>query len=127
MLQQFHKSGKLNKLTKDKLNQVANDFENLPIKFMNFHGASNIDQIMTAMDSAVFQDDLQHIIIDNLQFMMPRIGGSATSDSSSSTTSGTESESRSKDNVFTEKMIFQDKVIDKLRSFATTKNVSHLH
>jgi hypothetical protein len=49
MMQQFHKTGKLSKLSKAKLHQVANDFEALPIKFLNFHGATNIDQVRAAL------------------------------------------------------------------------------
>lgn len=32
---------------------------------------SSLSQIIEAMDHAVNKDDVQHIIIDNLQFMMP--------------------------------------------------------
>ena len=31
-----------------------------------------MSQVLEAMDFAVYRDDVQHIIIDNLQFMMPR-------------------------------------------------------
>lgn len=54
------------------------------------------------MDYSVYKDDIQHIIIDNLQFMMPR---------------GTT-------NRFVDKFDYQDSVIDKFRKLATEKNVS---
>jgi len=41
---------------------------------MNFHGGSDLEDVIEAMDFAVYQHDVEHIIIDNLQFMMPRSG-----------------------------------------------------
>ena len=71
MLRQF---GGMNIKTMDheKLERLADDFETLPLKFMNFHAGSDMSQVLEAMDFAVYRDDVQHIIIDNLQFMMPR-------------------------------------------------------
>ncbi len=123
MLQQSYKYGHLHLIDDDKLEQVATDFEALPLQFMNFHGSTAIDevlshlisfscfvcschciQILDAMEYAVYKDDIQHIIIDNLQFMMPRGPGVTAK------------------HAF-EKFDFQDAVIDKFRRFATEKNV----
>lgn len=64
------------------------------------------------MDQAVYRDDVQHVIIDNLQFMMPdtplpAIGmGGKTSSSSAF-----------------EKFDYMDSVVNRLRKFATEKDV----
>ena len=57
------------------------------------------------MDYSVDKDDVQHIIIDNLQFMMPR--GTTRS--------------------YVDKFDYQDSVIDKFRKLATEKNVSYFY
>ncbi len=49
------------------------DFESLPLHYMNYYGATAIEQVLETMEYAVDKDDIQHIIIDNLQFMMPRL------------------------------------------------------
>lgn len=81
------------------------DFESLPIQYMNYYGSTPIDTVLETMEYAVDKDDIQHIIIDNLQFMLPRTSIKPTS------------------NAF-EKYDLQDFVLDKLRLFATSKNVS---
>lgn len=53
------------------------------------------------MDHAVYTDDIQHIIIDNLQFLMPSDFGKK----------------------FNDKYEYQDFIIDRFREFATEKNV----
>ena len=70
MLTQYYGSGDLKLLTSEQLHKVLIDFEALPLRFMNFHGGSDIDQIIEVMDHAVYQDDINHIIIDNLQFLI---------------------------------------------------------
>lgn len=45
MVQQSHKEHKLSDLSEEMLNKVANEFEELPIQFLNFHEATNIDQV----------------------------------------------------------------------------------
>lgn len=45
MLQQSYKHGALNTLSEEKLQQVASDFDALPIQFMNFHGSTAIDEV----------------------------------------------------------------------------------
>lgn len=62
------------------------------------------------MDCAVHNDDVQQIIIDNLQFMMPVM----SSTSSSGLKQGFE------------KFDYQDYVIYQLRKFATERNVRFL-
>lgn len=109
MLTQYYGSGDLKLLTSEQLHKVLIDFEALPLRFMNFHGGSDIDQIIEVMDHAVYQDDINHIIIDNLQFMSPRRIQSSIDIYQS--------------NKF-EKLDFQDYIIDRFRKFASDKNVS---
>ncbi len=45
MVQQSHKEHKLSDLSDEMLNKVANEFEELPIQFLNFHAATHIDQV----------------------------------------------------------------------------------
>lgn len=37
---------------------------------MRFHGGTDVDAVLDAMDYAVYAKDVQHIILDNLQFML---------------------------------------------------------
>ena len=54
------------------------------------------------MDIAVYRDDISHIIVDNLQFMMPRRHTGRSS---------------------LDRFEAQDMVLDKFRKFASEKNV----
>lgn len=107
MLQQYLGAGDIALLDQVKLNKLADDFEMLPIKFMNFHGGSDIDEIIEAMDYCVYRDDTQVIILDNLQFLMPRVVAN----------------SRRPPTGF-ERFEYQDVAIDKFRKFASEKNVN---
>lgn len=48
----------------------SEQFERYPMYFMNFFGSTNVDDVLDAMDYAVYAYDVRHIVIDNLQFMM---------------------------------------------------------
>ena len=52
------------------LNEVAECFEDLPLYFLRFHGSTVVDQVIDAMDYAVYVHDVTHIVLDNLQFML---------------------------------------------------------
>lgn len=41
----YHKTAALNSLSADKVQAVANDFEALPLRFLNFHGSTHIDKV----------------------------------------------------------------------------------
>eukprot|EP01035_Chromulina_nebulosa_P018279 gene18279-23956_t len=105
LLNQYY-GNDISSLSDDMLLQLFSDFEQLPLKFMNFHGGSDIDQIIDVMDSAVYSHDIHHVIIDNLQFMTPR-------NYDSNMIKGT-----------LERINIQDLMIDKFRKFATDKNVN---
>ncbi|KAL9655841.1 hypothetical protein ABK040_000903 [Willaertia magna] len=80
---------------------ASEQFSELPIYFLNFYGSTNIDELLDAMDYAVYVYDVGHIIIDNLQFMF------STSDHSN----------------YLNRFELQDRAIEKFRRFATTRSV----
>lgn len=51
---------------------MADRFQALPLSFMRFHGGTDVDAVLDAMDYAVYANDVQYIILDNLQFMLTR-------------------------------------------------------
>ena len=87
----------------ENLNALADRFENLPMHFLRFHGGSDIDEVLDAMEYAVYVYDTEHIILDNMQFMLTR---SANAKGGS-----------------WEKFDVQDIAIEKFRKFATQHNV----
>lgn len=88
------------------IESIADKFENLPLYFMSFHGSSDVDDVLDAMDYAVYVHDVEHIILDNLQFMLSR---------ASMTTNGNRG--------YFDKYDMQDGAVEKFRRFATERNV----
>ena len=86
---------------KEILEGIADRFSELPLHFMRFHGGSEVDDIVDAMEYAVYVHDVEHIILDNLQFMMNRNLGKGAFD----------------------KFDAQDMAVDIFRKFATRHNV----
>lgn len=78
---------------------AADAFETLPMYFMRFFGSTDVDEVLDAMEYAVYAYDVQHILLDNLQFMMSGQGRGF------------------------DKFERQDAALDKFRRFATQKNV----
>lgn len=83
------------------LHQLADRFSALPMYFMKFHGGSDLEDVLDAMEYAVYVSDVEHIILDNLQFMI----------------------SRNSLNKSFDKFDIQDIAIEKFRKFATDRNV----
>ena len=85
------------------LNALADKFETLPMYFMKFHGGSDVDHVLDAMEYAAYVHDVEHIILDNMQFMISRqtIGKGSSYD----------------------KFDMQDIAVEKFRKFATDYNV----
>jgi twinkle protein len=83
------------------LHQLADRFSALPMHFMRFHGGSDLEDVLDAMEYAVYVSDVEHIILDNLQFMI----------------------SRNSLNKSFDKFDIQDIAIEKFRKFATDRNV----
>ncbi len=79
----------------------AEMLEKFPLYLLKFHGSQNIDEIMNTMNYAVYNFDIQNIVLDNLQFMV----GSPTS------------------GKHLNKFDYQDEIIQKMRKFATEKNI----
>jgi twinkle protein len=78
----------------------ADKFQTLPMYFLRFFGSTDIDQVLDAMDYAAYVHDVEHVVLDNLQFMLSgqNKGGY-------------------------DKFDAQDRALSKLRQFATSKNV----
>ena len=77
----------------------ADRFTQLPLFFLRFYGSSEVEQIVDAMEYAVYVHDVEHVILDNLQFMLSGQGRGI------------------------EKFDAQEHAIEIFRSFATRKNV----
>lgn len=84
----------------DEFDYWADEFEKLPIYFMTFHGQQSIKIVMDAIDHAQYVHDINHVIIDNVQFMM-----------------GMADEPKHIDRFWK-----QDAIIASFRTFATRKN-----
>ncbi|EED86397.1 predicted protein [Thalassiosira pseudonana CCMP1335] len=86
------------------LTSLADKFESLPMYFMKFHGGSDVDDVLDAMEYAAYVHDVEHIILDNMQFMISRqsVEGKGSS---------------------FDKFDMQDIAIEKFRKFATEYNV----
>ncbi|XP_038047111.1 twinkle protein, mitochondrial-like isoform X2 [Patiria miniata] len=54
----------------DKFDKWADKFEMLPLYFMTFHGQQTMKAVIEAMSHAVYVHDIEHVIVDNLQFMV---------------------------------------------------------
>ena len=88
------------------LNALADRFESLPLYFLKFHGTTEVDGVIDAMDYATYVHDVEHIILDNLQFMLTRDYKSSRSYAG-----------------YYDKFDMQDIALEKFRKFATDRNV----
>lgn len=108
LLQQYSRGPLLSETNQSKEKQIeaieviADKFQDLPLYFMKFHGGSDVDDVIDAMEYSVYVHDVQHIILDNMQFMMSR-------------------NTRGFSNF--DKFDMQDIAIEKFRRFATEHNV----
>ncbi|OEH77393.1 DNA polymerase [Cyclospora cayetanensis] len=50
--------------------RVADSFAQLPLWLLRFHGSTSVEEVLDAMDYAVYAHDVGHVVIDNLQFML---------------------------------------------------------
>lgn len=48
-------------------NALADRFEELPLYFMRFHGGSEVDEVLDAMEYAVYVNDVEHIVLVGYQ------------------------------------------------------------
>jgi twinkle protein len=54
----------------DLFDEWADRFEELPMHFLRFFGSTDVEQVLEALRYAVYVYDVQHIVLDNLQFML---------------------------------------------------------
>lgn len=104
LLRQFSGKPLLDSITDNSMlefENYANQFEALPIYFMTFHGEQQIKVVMEAIEHAQYVHDINHVIIDNVQFMM----------------------GMSDDSKHIDRFWKQDVIIAAFRTFATKKNV----
>lgn len=84
---------------RNEFEHYSDKFQQLPLYFLNFYGSTNVDQVLDAVDYASYVHDVQHVVLDNLQFMM---SGQA---------------------LGYEKFDLQDRIMEKFRNAATRKNI----
>jgi len=68
MLQQ-HAQRNLKGCSDDEFDAAADAFEGLPLWFLTYYGSTKLDNILDAMEYAVYAYDVRHVVLDNLQFM----------------------------------------------------------
>lgn len=68
MLNQFAKTDLTQKT--ESLEYFINEFDKLPLKMMKYYGATDPDELFATLDYAVYEHDVAHIVLDNLQFML---------------------------------------------------------
>ncbi|XP_035662757.1 twinkle protein, mitochondrial-like [Branchiostoma floridae] len=54
----------------DNFDEWADRFEALPLYFMTFYGQQTLKNVTETMQHAAYVYDIEHVIVDNLQFMM---------------------------------------------------------
>lgn len=54
----------------ERVGEWASRFEELPLYFMNYYGTRDIDEVLATIKYAVYMYDIEHVVIDNLQFMV---------------------------------------------------------
>ena len=92
----------LDGLPQEHFDAAAERFENLPLYFMRFYGSTEVDQVLDAMEYAVYAYDVEHVILDNLQFMLSGQGNTRSNFG---------------------KFEAQENALEKFRKFATANNV----
>ena len=73
-------------------------FQQLPLYYLRFFGSTQLEQILDAMEYSVYAYDVEHIILDNLQFLLGATAGYERFDA-------------------------QERAIHAFRKFATAQNV----
>lgn len=71
MITQFAEKSLEGEASMESYETVADKFSSLPLHFMRFHGNTGLEKVFDAMEYAVYVFDVEHIILDNLQFMTP--------------------------------------------------------
>ncbi|KAJ9058475.1 hypothetical protein DSO57_1011852 [Entomophthora muscae] len=95
----FQLAGKSLEGDLEEFNYWAESFKQLPMYFMRFFGTTRVEEVIEAMEHAVHAYDVQHVLIDNLQFMSSGLGRGF------------------------ERFEIQDEALSLFRRFATQQNV----
>eukprot|EP00111_Clytia_hemisphaerica_P003854 TCONS_00011065-protein len=53
----------------DKFMKWSENFESLPLYFMSYYGAQDLQDVINTIEYSVYMHDIEHVIVDNLQFM----------------------------------------------------------
>jgi len=53
----------------EQFNHWSNSFQSLPFYFMTYYGSQDLQQVLKTIEYAIYIYDIEHIVIDNLQFM----------------------------------------------------------
>jgi twinkle protein len=85
--------------------------------FMRFYGSTDVDEVLDAMEYAVYVHDVQHVILDNLQFMMSGHGKVG------SLRRVCVLRSHALNLQGYDKFEQQERALDKFRKFASAKNI----
>jgi hypothetical protein len=89
---------------------------------------------MEAVDYAVSRDDIQHLIIDNVQFLLHQLFPSSVTETGYGVEGNTATSSnktqrktpKKNQSFFSERLELQDIVVEQFRRLATEKNVSQI-
>ena len=64
----------------DKFVKWSEKFEALPLYFMSYYGAQDLQDVLKTIEYSVYAHDIEHVIIDNLQFMTSTLHASSSTD-----------------------------------------------
>ena len=81
---------------------MSEEFGQLPLYFLDFYGSTEISAVLDAMEYSVYVHDVEHIVLDDLQFMTSSYTG------------------RSRGSDFTQYDVI-NRAIELFRKFATAK------
>ena len=57
-------------LSLESFGAFASEFSDLPLHFLRFYGSTEVEKVLDAMEYAAYAHDVEHVVLDNLQFMM---------------------------------------------------------
>ncbi len=69
MLNQFA-ARPLEHISKAEFDKLADQFLQLPMYFLRFQGSTRLEQVLDAMEYGVYCHDVEHVVLDNLQFLL---------------------------------------------------------
>ena len=85
-------------MSRPQYESLTERFQQLPLYYLRFFGSTQLEQILDAMEYSVYAYDVEHIILDNLQFLLGATAGYERFDA-------------------------QERAIHAFRKFATAQNV----